>query len=131
MDQEPLVNEKINAGAKFLAELDKRLPVKVAFWLKRAESVQWYLYAASEQVDEAARGDHYGDLIAAAQQVRDPNFDKFEIRLIGIDEPLTQAVLQVLGPAPDAVPVRLFNRVLGGVGIAEMYVYPVPLPAAV
>ena len=130
MDQDPLVNEKIEAGAKFLAELDKRLPVKAAFWLKKAEGGRWYLYVISEHVDEAHRRASYGEVVEAGRQVRDPNFDLFEVKLIAVDEPLARGVVEIVGPSADAVPVRLNDRVVGNISAAELYIYPVPLPAA-
>ncbi len=51
MDQGPLVVEQIDAGAKFLAELDKNIPVMAAFWLKASDEDSWYLYVASDQVN--------------------------------------------------------------------------------
>lgn len=130
MDQGPLVNERIEAGAKFLVAFDKRIPIKLAFWLKTAEGGRWYLYIASEQIDRANRGASYGDLIAAAQKVRDPNLDSFQVKLLGADEPLARGVLDIVGAAADAVPVRVYDRVVGEVSAAEIYVYPVSLPAA-
>lgn len=130
MDQGPLVKEKIEAGAKFLAEFDKRVPIKLAFWLKTAEGGRWYLYVASEQVDRANRSARYGDLIAAAQQVRDPNFDSFQVKLIGADEALAREIVAIVGPSADAVPVRLYERVVANLSAAEVYIYPAPLPAA-
>ena len=127
MDQSPLVNERINAGAKFLAELDKLAPIKVAFWLKKTEARQWYLYVALEQVNRDIRSASYGTLIEAGRQVRDPNFDVFEVKLVGVDEPLTREVLGIIGPSPDAVPVRLYDRIFADVSAAEIYIYPTPL----
>ena len=48
MDQGPLVIEQIDAGARFLAEFEKKIPVMAAFWLKASEEGSWYLYVASE-----------------------------------------------------------------------------------
>ena len=124
------MSEKTEAGGKFLAELDKRLPVKAAFWLKKAEGGRWNLYVVSEHVDSSHRGASYGDLVEAGRRVRDPNFDLFEVKLIGADEPLARGVLEIVGPSADAVPVRLYDRVVGNISAAELYIYPVPLPAA-
>ncbi len=130
MDQSPLVNERINAGAKFLTELDKLAPIKVAFWLKKAEARQWYLYVAVEHVIRHNRSGSYGTLIEAGRQIRDPNFDVFEVKLVGVDEPLTREVLGIIGPSADAVPVRLYDRIIADVSAAEIYIYPMPLAVA-
>lgn len=130
MDPGPLVSERIGAGAKFLAELDKRLPVKIAFWLKKADAIRWYLYVVSAQVDEGQLGASYREVVEAGRQVRDPNFDVFEVKLIASDDPLACGVCEIVGPSADAVPVRLFDRIIGNVSAAEIYIYPVPLPAA-
>ena len=52
MDHGPLVSEQIDAGARFLYEFQKHLPLQSAFWLKDSEQGGWYLYLASEQITD-------------------------------------------------------------------------------
>ena len=61
--------------------------------------------------------------------MRDPNFDSFQVKLLGADEPLACGAMEIIGPQADAVPVRVYDRVVGDVSAAELYIYPVPLPA--
>jgi hypothetical protein len=63
MDQELLVREQIDAGLRFLNELDKSLPVKTAFWVKASEDERWYLYVASDKVTDSNIGRCYGDVL--------------------------------------------------------------------
>ncbi|HQU46405.1 MAG TPA: hypothetical protein PK867_26595, partial [Pirellulales bacterium] len=127
-DQIPLVNEKIVAGAKFLAEFDKRVPIRGAFWLRKEDGRRWYLYVVTDQADPADRRMAYEEVVAAAQVVRDPNLDMFQVRLIGRDEALAREVLHIVPPGSDPVPVRIFDRLMGEVSAAEVYIYPQPLP---
>lgn len=128
MDQIPLVNEKINAGAKFLREFEKRVPVRAAFWLRKEEARRWNLFVVANPIDGNGRT-RYEDLITAAQLVRDPNFEFQQVKLLGPDEPLAREVLRIVPPGSDPVPVRIFDRLLGDVSAAEVYIYPQPLPA--
>ena len=73
MDQVPLVIEEIEAGKEFLDELEKRLPVKAAFWLKADEDSGWYLHVASDQVGDANLGRFTGGPRCVAENHR-PEF---------------------------------------------------------
>ena len=46
MDQAPLVMDEINAGHAFVQRLHDHVPVKAAWWLRRAEQWIRYLYVA-------------------------------------------------------------------------------------
>src|SRR5947209_3120525 len=48
MHQEPLIKERIEAAAKFLAEFEKHFPLLAAFWYKRDEDSSWALAIASD-----------------------------------------------------------------------------------
>lgn len=44
MDQNSLVIDQFEAGARFLGEFQKYVPVKAAFWLKESAEGNWILY---------------------------------------------------------------------------------------
>jgi hypothetical protein len=77
MDQEPLVNEQIEAGRKFIDEFDKYIPVRAAFWLKADEDSGWYLHVGSDQITDENIDVAYGDAAKAFRTVDDPNLDVF------------------------------------------------------
>ena len=88
MDQGPLVNEQIAAGARFLAEFQKYAPIHTAFWLKDSEECTRYLYVASEQITDENFDVGYEEVIRITQALQDPWFDPFQVKLIGADHPM-------------------------------------------
>ena len=87
MDQEPLVNEQIDAGRKFIDEFDKCIPVRAAFWLKVNEDSGWYLHVASDQITDENIDVADADVAKAFRTVDDPNLDVFQAKLISTLEP--------------------------------------------
>jgi hypothetical protein len=128
MDQGPLVIEQIDAGGRFLAEFEKYAPVRVAFWLKDSEG-RWNLYVASDQVDDNNVDVAYGEVLRIAGQMRDPNFDPFQVKLIGAADPLANQVVAIRDRYPGRSPTRYHGHQLGGVSIEEAYIYPSPVTA--
>ncbi len=129
MDSGPLVSEQIEAGARFLSEFHKYLPVQAAFWLKEAEEGAWDLYVVSDQITDDNIDVAYGEVLRIAGAIQEPWFDPFQVKLLGQEDPLAKAVLDVQRRYPGRTPIRLHARPFGGVSVEEVYVYPSPLPA--
>jgi hypothetical protein len=127
MDQGPLVTEQIDAGAKFLGEFNHYAPVQAAFWLKDTDEGQWYLYAASDQIDDQTIRDAYGEVLRLNGQLADPNFDPFQVKFISPDDPLAKAAREIYRGRPWKLPTRFHGRMFGGVSTEEVYIYPPPL----
>lgn len=127
MDCDALVNEEIEAAARFLAEFDKVRPIRVAFWLKATDETSWYLYIASDQIDNTKIGAAYRDVAHVAQTFRDPDFDVMRVKVVGIDDPFVHAALDILQRYPAKIPTRLRDRVFGRTHVAAVYVYPLPI----
>jgi len=130
MDQGPLVIDQIDAGARFLAEFQKYVPIKTAFWLKDSDEGAWSLYVASDQITDDNFDVAYGEVLRIAGQLRDPLFDPFQVKLIGADDPLAKAALDSKRRYPGPVATRFHGKVFGGLPVEEMYVYPSPLPVS-
>jgi hypothetical protein len=128
MDQVPLVSEQIDAGTKFLGEFQKYLPIQAAFWLKETEEGDWSLYVASEQITDDNFDVAYGEVLRIAGQLRDPWFDPFQVKVIGANDPLAQAALDIQRRFPGRMPTRFHRRIFGGVSVDEVYVYPSSIP---
>jgi hypothetical protein len=128
MDQGPLVTEQINAGAKLASEFDRRTPLQAAFWLKESEVGQWYLYLVSSQINDSNFDLAYGEV---HRLVRGPNpwLDSFQVKVAGVDEPVAKAVIEIQQKYPGSLPARLRNRMLGGLSVDDVYIYPVPVLA--
>ena len=128
MDQVPLVIEQIEAGTKFLGEFQKNLPIQAALWLKETEEVESSLYVVSDQITDDNFDVAYGEVLRIAGQLRDPWFDPFQVKLIGTNDPLADAVLDVQRRFPGRTPTRFRSKIFGGVSADEVYVYPSLMP---
>src|ERR1700740_3571899 len=120
MDQGPLVIDQIDAGARFLGEFQKYVPVKVAFWLKESDEGEWSLYVASDQITDDNFDVAYGEVLRIAGQLRDSLFNPFQVKLIGADDPLAKAALDSKRRSPGPVAPRLHGKVFGGLPVEEM-----------
>ena len=128
MDQGPLVIDQIDAGARFLGEFQKYTPVKTAFWLKESDEGEWSLYVASDQITDDNFDVAYGEVLRIAGQRRQPLFDPFQVKLIGADDPLAKAALDINRRNPGPIGTRFHGEVFGGLPVEEVYVYPSPIP---
>lgn len=122
--------EKIDAGRTFLTEFEKKIPIQAAFWIKDSEEGRWYLYVASDQINDHNIKVAYGEVLRIARTMRDPNFDPFQVKAIGADNPLARAAMDVLQRYPGRLATHFHSRVFGGVGVEEGYIYPSPIAVA-
>lgn len=130
MDQGPLVTEQIDAGAQLAAEFHSQYcPLKAVFWLKESESWQWYLYLASDEIDDTNFDLAYGEVIRILGPGPHMWLDPFQVKVSGLDDPLVQAVLDIQHKYATRLPTRLRNRVLGGLSAEEVYIYALPITA--
>jgi hypothetical protein len=125
MDPSPLVTEQIDAGARFLAELEKTVPVAAAFWLKRPDQDSFNFYVASDRFEYGDRDVARGEALRVAGALRDPDLNSLHMRLIKPTDPLVRAALDYQRLYPGKA-VRLRDRVFGDMGIDEVYIYPAP-----
>lgn len=125
-----MVIEQIDAGARFLTEFEKKIPVMVAFWLKASEEDSWYLYVASEEFNDKKLDVAYGEVLRVAAELRDPNFDPFRVKLIGAIHPLAKAARDVVRRFPGRMPARIRQSNFGGATVDEAYIYPTLTPVS-
>lgn len=124
MDQGSLVVDPIDAGARFLAEFQKYMPIQAAFWLKENDGGEWSLYVASDQITDDNFDIAYGEVLRLAKVLRDPRFDPFQVKLISADDPLAKAALDIHQRYPGRIATRFHSIVFGGLLVEEVYIYP-------
>jgi hypothetical protein len=129
MDQGPLVGEELNAGARFLAEFNKRVPVQAAFWLKLRDEPYWYLHVASDQINDSNTRKMYGEVNRVATEMQDPWFDQMRVKLVGTDDEFARAVMDLQRKYPRKLPTRHYSY-LGRLSIDAAWVYPIPVVEA-
>lgn len=128
MDPKVLVTAQVDAGAEFIAELDKTLPVTAAFWMKPSDD-KWLLYVIIENADEHA-GRGYGDVLRAATAIANPYFDPFQVRLILSSDATSQDVLAMHQRFAGRFPINFNETRIGGKFVDGAYLYPLPEHAA-
>lgn len=121
MDQGPLVNGRLAAGNRFLREFGKYAPIVVAFWVRDSENGRWTLYVASDRTDDANYALAYGEIMRIAGRMKDPDFDPFQVRLLGMGDPMVAAALAAYAGRPPKIPFTLRAAALGGIGAEEVY----------
>jgi|GEM_PF-1251350 len=131
MDTAPLVNEEIDAAATFAREFDRYAPVSVAFWLRKSDEANRYFYIASDRIDGNTLDVGYGEVLRLAGELRSPWFDVFLVNLIGIDDPLARAALELRTRLAGRPSFRFEGGLFGGVSAEEVYVFPPILNEAV
>jgi hypothetical protein len=124
MGQEILVNEQVEVGKKVIAEFEKYMPVKIAFWLKECDRPYWYLYLASDGITPVTLREAYGEVSHFRNRIRDPNYDPFRVNLVGTDDPFAKAALDVYRDFHSDIPRRIQNEVFGGTEVDGVYIYP-------
>jgi hypothetical protein len=129
MDQGQLVKEMTDAGEEFVRRLDKSIPVRTAFWLKDCEAGQWYLFVASDQINDRSIRGAYGEVLRVASEIANPYLDPFQVKLIAASDPLARAALDIHRRYPASTATRFGSTNFGGMSIEAAYLYPVSVTA--
>jgi hypothetical protein len=130
MDQDSLVERQVDDGAKVAEKLrESGIDVTAAWWMKASEEGQWFLYIASKEVDEQGIATAYRTLHTVVLTLGPLWVDRFDIKLVGRENPLTREVLDILARYPGRMPIRPGRKKLGNVSIDDSYIYPPPVPA--
>ena len=130
MDQGPLVNEEIDAGAELARQFDKYEPVKAVFWLKASDDPHRFLYIASERINDKNFDVAYGEVLRLVDIMRSPYLNPFRVKVIGAADPLAKAAVDINQRFPSRMANRFRGESFGGISVDDVYIYPTPLPAA-
>ena len=129
MAHEVLVDEQIDAGADFARDFSDYAPVTAAFWINPDESDQWYLYVASDDINDNNIRDAYGVVSRKMGSGKYPWIDLMQIKLVNSSDPVAQAAVKIRDRRTAPIPTRYHGGSMGGLTIGDAYIYP-PLPAA-
>jgi hypothetical protein len=124
MDSNPLVTEEIDAGAELIRRFQEYMPVEAAFWLNPSEDGAWALYIASPQMDVAKYDRGFAEILRIVREMKTPYIDPFQVRLIGSDDPLAKAAVEINRKYPGPTPTRFRGKNFGGVPVEDVYIYP-------
>lgn len=121
MDQEPLVNEQIEMGARFLDRLQERIPVLAAFWMRRLDENRCrlcFVCPASDREGEIQNNEQIAHVIRTMPEPKPSG----EVMLYRPDEDVAVDVLARKKPYP--VRIRGSAARLGNTDLEEAYIYP-------
>jgi hypothetical protein len=126
MDSDALVTEATDAGAEFLERLRETLPVRVAFWARPADAGQWYLYVASDSIDDQSLDQGYREVLRLVRQNPNPYLDPYQVRLIPATDPLARDAREIHRRYPGRSATRVGRPLFGDVSVEGVYIYPAP-----
>jgi hypothetical protein len=106
MDKKPLVTEQLDAGEKLIRDFTKTIPVQAAFWLRERDSDEWYLYLASDQIDDQNFDLAYSEVLRIVQPGQSLWIDPFQVKVVGTDALVARAALDVMHKYPGRIPRR-------------------------
>lgn len=124
MDQESLVKEQIETGRQLVKEFNDYMPVAASFWARDNEYGRWWLYIASDKINDATFDLAYGEIARLTTKIPDDWFDPFRVKVAGVDNSLVRAVMDFQSRSSGAT--RFRGATLGGANVSEAYVYPLP-----
>jgi len=128
MDQNPLVIDEIEAGKELIQRLNDRFPVIAACWLRDDSGGGRNLYIALDELTRPKEVLANAEVRRIADEVKDHYIDPFWVSIIEPTHPIAKAVTEIYRRFPGRrPPSRSTEYGFGGVGVAELYIYP-PLP---
>lgn len=113
MDKRPLVGEQIDAGATFLSEFEKYVPVTVAFWYRSDDDTSPALWVASHDINDENFDIAYGEVIRIAAAMRNPNFEGGDVKVVNSDDRLAKASLELMQRYGGTIPAHYHSRRVG------------------
>jgi hypothetical protein len=126
MHQATLVEHQIDDVPKLIDQLKRdKFDVKAAFWLYTSEADQWFLYLVSEVVDQVGTTAAYKIVCGSMRRMTGLWINPFEVKLVGPDDPISQAVVDFQASMHAPVPTRVRGPNFGKIYIENTYIYPI------
>lgn len=129
MVEELLVNERIDAGRKFVEKFNEFKAIDVAFWVVTPDSENAFLYIASDGINDSNFDVAYGEVLELVKKLEPTDrmwVDPFQIKVVNPKEPIAQAALDVSaqGRMPTWLGPSHHGISLGDTPVERAYIYP-------
>jgi hypothetical protein len=128
VDQKPLVTEQIDAGEHLIREFIKWMPVQAAFWLRESDSDEWYLYLASDRINDSNFDLAYAEVLRIVPAGHSLWLDPFQVKVVGTETQVARVALDFMKKYPGKFPTRYKGGQFGDLSSDEVVMYPLPLP---
>lgn len=123
MGEELLVTEQIDDGEAFVRDFGDYVRVSAAFWVKPADANDWYLYIASDDIDDSNFDIAYLEVLRRLNRQKYPWVDPFRIKLVNSVDSVARQAIEIRDRHPANIPIRYNRSYLGGLGIDGAYIY--------
>jgi len=123
MGAELLVKEQIEAGEDFVQEFNDYVPVVAAFWVNTAESDEWFLYIASDEIDDHNIDVAYGEVLRRLGSRSSQWLHPFRVKLVNSHDPTAREAMAIRDRYPVKTPTHYHGTSLGGMSIDGAYIY--------
>lgn len=124
MDQSPLVNEAIEAGADLLREFANYASIESAFWLKTDPENRHHLYIVSDQIDSKHSREPLLEIVRIRRKLDDPHLESLSVLFVRSDDKRAQAAAELRQRYPKAKAIHYRNKMFAGRDTDELYLYP-------
>ena len=131
MDNGPLVKEEIDAGRELVRRLGNYRPLKAAFWLKASDNPFRYLYFAADRSDFYPDDLSYREVLRVVDEMQDPDIDPYRLKVVAAEHPLVRDAVKIAEQYPAETGRRQGGGPFGDLYTDDLYIYALPLPAAV
>lgn len=125
MDQNPLVDVRIEDGRRLLAELTgDSFEISVAFWTLTQEHEPWEFYIVLAKLGSPSLVEAIRAVYSALLRCPSQSIALSEVRVVEPTNPLAKNVASLRDRFPASLPTRCSGRAIGDPTIHEIYIYP-------
>ena len=124
MDTSTLVENRIDDGRRLINLLvGKGFPLTAVAWVETSEENTWFLYIASEMVDQKGAAEAYREVYGVLRTISGTSISTSDVKLVRGTSPITRDILEIQKRYPGNLPVVSQRCLIGTVSVNEVYVY--------
>jgi len=124
VDQGTLVEDRIVDGRRFVERFAADgNSVRAAAWVKTAEEGLWFLYLATEIIDQVGPAAAYRAVHGSLKKLEDLPLNGSQIKLVGPSNPIAVGLQNIANRSPVKLSTRFGAETLGSLAVDQGYVY--------
>ena len=128
VDTATLVEKRKEDGRRLIGLLDQRnIDVTVAAWVKTSEEGSWFLYIATEEVDNKGLVNAYREVYGLLRSIEGTCISTSDIKLVGKKNAITTDLMAVRNRVAHGSGA-LHSLSIGSISAEEVYAYPIYEP---